>query len=230
MIKHNAKHTLIWDLPVRLFHWLLVLALIGQWVTAEFGHMVWHFRIGYFTLGLVIFRLIWGILGPKYARFSQFISPPSKILGYAKSLLKGNNQEYVGHNPLGGLIVPAVIVIVGFQGLTGLFATDDVLASGPYMSSISSALQETLDGLHHDTYNVILGIAGIHILAICWYQFIRKIPLIGAMLHGKKSVPADKAISSSKVLVAIVLIVIIAAFLYWLIVVAAPVPEEEFYF
>lgn len=231
--KMQEQHTpkvLIWDLPLRLFHWLLVFAIVAQWVTAEFGYMDWHFKIGYVTLGLVIFRLVWGVVGPRHARFSQFIRPPKDIFNYAKALFSSQNKEYVGHNPLGGLIVPIVIMIVGLQAVTGLFSTDDVLASGPYLSSVSAETQDLLDGLHHDTYNVILGIAGLHIIAIFWYQFKRKIYLIGAMFHGKKALNPENKITSSRWIIALIVAVLIAGFLYWLIVVAAPVPEEEFYF
>ncbi|GAB2679959.1 cytochrome b/b6 domain-containing protein [Aliiglaciecola aliphaticivorans] len=229
---------LIWDLPLRLFHWLLVLALVCQWITAELGsgYMDYHFYIGYFTLGLIIFRLIWGIVGPKYARFSNFLYPPKAIWQYLMSFLRAKNPHFTGHNPLGGLIVPAVILVVGSQAITGLFASDDVLASGPYMSAVSSEIQSWLDSLHHQIFNVILAIAGVHILAIFWYQFGRKIPLIGAMFSGKKMITdkktdtAQNGIGSSRLILAVIIAIIIAAFLYWLIAIAAPVPEVDYYF
>ncbi|GAC12932.1 cytochrome b/b6 domain-containing protein [Aliiglaciecola lipolytica] len=223
---------LIWDIPLRLFHWLLVIALLSQWITSELGseYMDWHFYIGYFTLGLIIFRLIWGFVGPEYARFSQFIYSPKIIWQYLILFVKGKNPKYTGHNPLGGLIVPAVILLVGAQAITGLFASDDVLSSGPYMSAVSSETQGMLDGLHHQIFNLILAIAGIHIVAILWYQFGRKIPLIGAMFSGKKADTEGKSIGSSKVLRAIIFAIIIAIFLYWLIAIAAPTPEVEYYF
>ena len=122
------KKNLVWDIPVRLFHWLLVLCLLGQWITAEVleNAMDIHFYIGYFTLGLIIFRLIWGFVGTKYAKFSSFMAGPKAILAYLKSVKSKQHILSIGHNALGGLLLPAVIILVGLQAISGLFTTDEM--------------------------------------------------------------------------------------------------------
>ena len=224
------KKQLIWDLPIRLFHWLLVLAIAGLYVTAEWldDFMDIHFYLGYFTLGLIIFRLIWGFVGPKYARFSHFLRSPIATFDYFKLLLQRKNPKYTGHNPLGGWIVPIVLLLVGLQAISGLFVNDDVLYQGPYYSAVDSELQGTFQWLHHNVFDVIIAVIVLHILAIIWYKLVLKHPLIGAMWHGRKT--AKSGISGSKILLALVIVVLIALFLYWLIVINAPVIEEEFYF
>lgn len=221
---------LIWDLPVRLFHWLLVLSLASQYITAELleDYMDVHFYIGYFTLGLIIFRLIWGFVGPTHSRFSHFIRSPIAAFHYFKLLLQRKNPKYTGHNPLGGWIVPVVLLLVGLQAISGLFANDDVLLQGPYYSAVDSDLQAIFQWLHHNLFNVIIAVIVLHLLAIVWYQLVLKYPIVGAMLHGKKS--AKTGISSSRILLALVIVVLIALFLYWLAVINVPVVEEEFYF
>lgn len=224
------KKQLVWDLPVRLFHWLLVLCLAGQYITAELldGYMDVHFYIGYFTLGLIIFRLIWGFVGPKHSRFSNFISSPAAAFHYLKLLIQRKNPKYTGHNPLGGWIVPVVLLLVGLQAVSGLFVDDDVLYQGPYYSAVDAELQGTFQWLHHNIFDVIIGVIVLHLLAIAWYQLVLKYPLIGAMLHGKKA--ARTGIPGSKIFLALVIVVLIAAFIYWLVVLNIPVVEEEFYF
>ena len=224
------KKQLIWDLPVRLFHWLLVLCIAAQYITAELleGYMEVHFYIGYFTLGLIIFRLIWGFVGPKYSRFSNFIRSPFAALQYFKLLIQRKNPKYTGHNPLGGWIVPVVILIVGLQAVSGLFTNDDVLYQGPYYAAIDSELQGVFQWLHHNVFNLIIGIIVLHLVAIAWYQLVLKYPLIGAMLSGKKI--AKTGIPGSKIILALVIAGLIALFIYWLVVINVPVVEEEFYF
>lgn len=226
----HLKKVLVWDIPTRLFHWLLVLAIVAQWATAELGDdfMEWHFYIGYFTLGLIVFRLFWGIVGSRYARFSDFIKSPTTIWRFTTSLFKKTPSNYIGHNPLGGLIVPLVLVLIAMQAITGLFATDDVLYSGPYLSTVSNEWQETLDWLHHKTFDAITLVIVIHLLALIWHKVFLKHNLVAAMFHGKKIARERNAITSSKLGLALVLIVVIGVGIYLLVTLAPP--PEEFYF
>ncbi|GAA0853215.1 cytochrome b/b6 domain-containing protein [Aliiglaciecola litoralis] len=221
---------LVWDLPVRLFHWLLVGAIVAQWVTAELldDAMDWHFYIGYFTLGLILFRLIWGFVGPRYSRFSQFLVSPKAYWQYLKSLRNPQKHHYVGHNPLGGLLVPLVIIVIGIQTVSGLFATDDVLHSGPYISMVSAEVQALLNEIHHTTFDIITVIIVVHLVAILWHKFIAKHHIIKAMFTGKKQGEYNSGISSSNVLLAVLIAACIGAAIYALIALA-PVPEA-FYF
>jgi cytochrome b len=222
---------LVWDIPVRLFHWLLVLCLFGQWLTAEVleDAMDIHFYIGYFTLGLIIFRLIWGFIGTKYAKFSSFISGPKAVISYLRSLASKHHHFTTGHNPLGGLLLPAVLILVGLQAISGLFTSDDIVSAGPYYDSASSGVQKVMQWLHHNIFDVLLGLVVIHLLAIAWYRWALKHDLITPMLTGHKVLEASKAITHSKLVRALILGIAVGIFVYWLVEINPP-PVEEYYY
>jgi cytochrome b len=222
---------LVWDLPLRLFHWLLVLSMTASWITAELGFdwMQVHMYLGYGTIGLVVFRVIWGFIGPRHARFANFLSGPSGIWRYAKGLAAGTMIQTAGHNPLGGISVIVMLVLVAFQTATGLFATDDIVWSGPYNPAVSGAVADRLTSLHHLNFNIILVAVALHIMAIAFYFLVKKQNLVAAMLHGKKLVPEHEAISKSEVVKALIVIVISAGLVYWLVS-SAPVPPDDNYF
>jgi cytochrome b len=225
---------LVWDLPLRLFHWLLVLSLAASWATAEAGFdwMQVHMYLGYWTLALLLFRIIWGFVGPRHARFSSFLTGPVGIWRYASALAAGTMIQTVGHNPLGGIMVIVMLVLVGFQAGTGLFATDDIVWTGPYHAAVSEATADRLTSLHHLNFNIILAAVALHIMAIAFYFLVKKQNLVGAMLHGKKpaeTVPEHEAITKSEIVKALIVIVISAGLVYWLIS-SAPVPPDDSYF
>lgn len=227
----NTEERLVWDLPLRLFHWVLVLSMSASWVTAELGFdwMQIHMYLGYSTLGLIIFRIIWGFIGPRHARFTSFLTGPSGIWRYAKALAAGTMIQTAGHNPLGGISVIVMLVLVGFQATTGLFATDDIVWTGPYNSAVSGTTAERLTSLHHLNFNIILVAVSLHVMAVAFYFLVKKQNLVAAMLHGKKPVPEHEAISKSEVIKALIVIAISAGLVYWLIS-AAPVPPDDNYF
>lgn len=228
--ERREQRRLVWDLPVRLFHWLLVLSMIASYVTAEIGFdtMQLHMYIGYWTIGLLIFRILWGFVGPKHARFSSFLRGPTGIWRYAKALGAGTMIETAGHNPLGGLSVILLLTLVGFQAFTGLFATDDIVWTGPYNGAVSSSLATDLTHWHHVNFNFILAAVALHLLAIAFYFLVKKQNLVGAMLHGKKYVAENDAITKSEIVRAIVVIVIAAALVYWLLAAAPEPPDVSF--
>lgn len=226
------KKNLVWDIPVRLFHWLLVLCLLGQWVTAEVleDAMDLHFYIGYFTLGLIIFRLIWGFVGTKYARFTSFIAGPKMMLAYLRSIIFKQPTLSIGHNPVGGLLLPAVIILVGLQAISGLFTSDDIVYSGPYAASANADLQQWMQWLHHNIFNVLLAIIAIHLIAIFWYLIFLKHNLIKPMLDGKKAVSLKDGITHSQLLKAILIVCLVAVFVYWLVEINPPPIEDGYYY
>jgi cytochrome b len=226
-----SEKRLVWDLPLRVFHWLLVLCMVASWTTAELGfdYMQVHMYLGYTTLGLILFRLIWGVIGPRHARFASFLTGPTGIWRYAKGLAAGTMIQTVGHNPLGGIMVVVMLVLLAFQGATGLFASDDIVWTGPYNGAVSEATADKLTSLHHLNFNIILAAVALHLMAITFYFLVKKQNLVGAMLHGKKSadfVPADEAITKSQLVKAVIVILISAALVYWLVS-AAPVPADD---
>ena len=231
----SEEKRLVWDLPLRLFHWLLVLCMTASWITADPGgtSMQIHMYFGYTTIGLLLFRIIWGFIGPRHARFSSFLQGPSGIWRYAKSLAAGTMIQTVGHNPLGGIMVIVMLVLVGAQAATGLFASDDILWSGPYNGAVSAATADKLTSFHDLNFNVILAAVALHIMAVAFYFLVKKQNLIGAMFHGKKLalyVPANEAITRSELVKALIVIVISAGLVYWLIAAAPAPPADDFNF
>jgi cytochrome b len=228
------EQRLVWDLPLRLFHWLLVLCMTASWATAEggFDWMQIHIYLGYATIGLLLFRIMWGFIGPRHARFASFLAGPSGIWRYAKGLAAGTMIQTVGHNPLGGIMVIVMLVLVGFQAATGLFASDDIVWTGPYNGAVSEATADKLTSLHHLNFNIILAAVALHLMAIAFYFLVKKQNLVGAMLHGKKSadfVPVHEAITRSELVKALIVIVISVGLVYWLVS-SAPMPAEDNYY
>lgn len=212
---------LVWDLPLRLFHWLLLICLIGSWITAEVGYDArqQHLWLGYTTLGLLAFRLIWGFVGPRHARFASFFPSPKSVLSYARAMVAGRAEQTVGHNPVGSLMVFALLLSVAVQGVSGLFMDDDIMFAGPYASAAGRDLTDVMETLHHNNFYVLQALAALHILAALYLTFVKRERLIQAMFSGRKAgdlVPADQAIASSRLGVATALVAAIAGLLYWL--------------
>lgn len=182
----------VWDLPIRLFHWLLVASIIGLFVTGKLGGnwMEWHKLIGFFTLGLVVFRILWGLVGSEHARFASFVRGPGAVLAYLRGSPSGGMpaaaNPYLGHNPLGALSVLALLTVVLFQAVSGLFADDDILMRGPYASAVSGAISAQLTKLHKLNSDLILILVGLHLAAIAFYFFVKKENLVKPMLSGRK--------------------------------------------
>ncbi|MCB1739355.1 MAG: cytochrome b/b6 domain-containing protein [Gammaproteobacteria bacterium] len=180
----------VWDLPVRLTHWLLVLLVLGLYLSAESEEdwMDWHRWMGYAVLTLVLFRLLWGLVGSHTARFSSFVRGPVGILRY----LRGESPPGLpGHNPLGALSVLALLAVLAFQAGTGLFASDDILFEGPLYDLVDSDTAERLTGLHHFNFDLLLILIGLHLVAIVFYLVFKRDNLVGPMLTGYKTLDAD---------------------------------------
>jgi cytochrome b len=173
----------IWDLPTRLFHWLLVMAVIGSFVSVKLGGnaMIWHGRFGYLVLALIFFRIIWGFVGTHHARFVHFIRSPKAILAYLK-----NSVETPGHSPVGAISVLVLIGLFLIQALAGLFASDDIAFDGPLAKYVASSWVELLTSLHRWNEWVLLALVGVHIGAILYYKYAKRINLISAMITGDK--------------------------------------------
>ena len=222
------RASLIWDLPTRLFHWLLVAGLVVQYVTAEWldDAMQWHFYAGYFLLGLLIFRFCWGFLGPEYARFRSFVTGPSQVWRYSRQILSRHSAAHAGHNPLGGWMVLIMLMLVALQASSGLFMTDDIFMEGPWYHVVSEQTQSLMSFIHHQSFNVLLAIIALHIAAIGFYTFYKRQPLVAAMFHGKKVTPSTP-IPSSRLILAVVLALISAALTYYIVAVAPGAPAEQ---
>lgn len=226
---------LVWDLPLRIFHWLFVLSICGSWATAKAGFewMQWHFYLGYFMIGLVSFRVIWGLVGPRHARFSNFLKGPSTLLRYVKGLTAVQPIHSAGHNPAGGLMVMVMMALVAFQAGSGLFVTDEIAWYGPYNPAVSSATADKLTSLHHANFNWILAAIALHLLAIGFYWLVKKQNLVVPMFTGHKPaawVAEHEAIPHSQLLKALIVILISIGLVYWLLGAAPPPPADEYAF
>ena len=171
----------VWDLPIRLFHWLLVACVIGAFITAKIGGnlMVWHGRLGLIILGLLVFRIVWGFVGTTYARFPQFVRGPQTILAYLRGQWQGQ-----GHNPLGALSVLGLLGIVLAQALTGLFANDDIAFNGYLVPLVGSELSGQIASIHRLMENALIALIALHIGAIVFYAWVKKHNLVKPMLNG----------------------------------------------
>jgi cytochrome b len=212
----------VWDLPVRIFHWLLVLAVIGSYVTHRLG-LSWfkyHLWCGYAVLVLVSARIVWGFVGTRHARFGQFLRGPGAMWRYLSGWKRGT-QHAIGHNPLGAWMVIALLLLLLAQALTGLYANDQITNTGPLFGYVSGATSDALSSWHHRIFNVLLGAIALHILAVLVYRLVRREDLITPMFSGRKQVPAGEAIRGSRTwLFALILIAVVLAL--WAIIAHAP--------
>ena len=190
--QQGMRKVRVWDLPLRLFHWLLVACLIGSFVTIKVGGSWtdWHFRFGYAALTLILFRILWGFVGPRYARFSSFIFSPGAVFAYLRDA--AHAPRTLGHSPLGSLSVFALLAAVAVQAGAGLFTADDIMYEGPLARLVSSAAVEQASWLHHLNEWVILVLVGVHIAAILYYRVIRRQSLVKPMIVGDKLVGPDQ--------------------------------------
>lgn len=189
----QAREVRIWDLPIRLFHWALVILLAGSWITGEWGGswLKWHFWSGYSILGLLIFRIFWGFAGSSTAKFTSFLYGPRATLAHFRHLLQRKPDQAFGHNPAGGWMVLILILVLLLQTITGLFADDDIATTGPLASRVSYDTVQLLTTIHRLNFNLILGLAGLHIAAVLIYLAYARTNLIWAMWTGRKRLPEN---------------------------------------
>lgn len=190
----------VWDLATRLFHWILVLLVVTSFVTANIGGnaMQYHVWSGESILALLLFRLIWGFIGSGTARFIHFVRGPTAAWRYARSLLGPNPEHHLGHNPLGGWSILAMLMALGFQAVSGLFATDDIATQGPLYPLVSDATAGGLTDLHEFNAGVILALVALHIAAVLFYLLVKKENLVKPMITGHKpwQGPMDQKMSA----------------------------------
>ena len=182
----------VWDLPIRLFHWLLAIGIVLSFLTVKIGGnaMELHARIGYCILTLIIFRVCWGLIGSHHARFTNFIPSPKGLLNY----LSGKTKAGLGHNPLGALSVLGLLCSVGVQAVTGLFANDEIAFEGPFTRYVSNGTVEFLTSIHHQNEKILIALVVVHLCAILYYQKFKGENLIKPMLLGDKEIdPSEEA-------------------------------------
>lgn len=179
---------LVWDLPTRLFHWLLLLCVVISFVTGIVGGnaMRYHMLNGYFILTLLTFRLVWGLAGSRTSRFAAFVKGPAAVLAYIAAVFKEDKPLWLGHNPLGGWSVVAMLADLFIQVGTGLFASDDILTEGPLYGWVSRDTADFLTRIHLINRYVLVTLIAVHILAVLFYLFVKHENLIRPMITGVK--------------------------------------------
>ena len=205
----------VWDLPTRFFHWLLACCVVGLVVSAKINAFDWHFRLGYVMLALLVFRLIWGLIGGRWSRFTSFIYSPARLVRY----LRGKDTEVmVGHSPLAALSVFALLGVLILQVASGLLSDDEISFSGPLTRFVSGEVVSQSTWYHAALGQyLIYGLVTLHVLAILVYV-LRGKTLVRPMIHGDQqlpaSVPASRDDAVSRIL-AIVTIAIVAGVSWW---------------
>jgi cytochrome b len=190
----RPRPTKVWDVPVRLFHWLLV-ALFGfSWLTAENHWIELHRLSGYSILTLVLFRIYWAFAGSATARFTHFLRGPRTVLSHMLTIFRRDEAQSVGHNPLGGWNVIAMLLLLLLQTGLGLFAIDDYgIESGPLAHYVSFKTAERITDLHETVFNFLLVLIALHVVAVLCHLLIKRENLITPMITGNKALTPKQA-------------------------------------
>ena len=206
---------LVWGIPIRLFHWIL-LGLVGvSFYTGKFGDFDSidnHMLAGYGIIALILFRLMYGVIGKGHIRFTEFIKGPTSIIAYVKS-----PKPTAGHNPLGALGIIALLLSLSVQVGTGLFTTDEIFVDGPLYHLVSSEISGLLSQIHSINQWVLLGLIGLHVSAVIFHELFLKERILLPMIHGKKKLEADAEDQSHQFLLALVCITIAAGVTWYLV-------------
>ncbi len=182
----------VWDLPTRIFHWVLFLAVVGLVISGKVGGnaIEWHMRLGHLVLALLVFRLVWGLVGGHWSRFWSFLYAPTTLLAYLRGHRGPQGRWEAGHSPTGALSVFALLGLLGLQVATGLVADDEIATTGPLYRFVSSATSARATAWHADIGSwLLIGLIVLHIAAIAYYTFVKRQALVPAMLHGDKHLP-----------------------------------------
>lgn len=206
-------YVLVWDVPIRLFHWSIVILVAVSWFSADQGYMRVHLWSGSALLVLLLFRLAWGFAGSTTARFASFLHPLPRVIGYLRGLLRGDRLLYAGHNPAGGLMVMALIAVLLAQAVTGLFASDGVRFTAPLALLVSEEMSLRITGWHGLIFDLILVLVWCHVVAVGFYLLVKGDNLVRPMLTGRKPhshVPHDTALRFTHPLIALLVLAVMA--------------------
>ncbi len=219
----GERPTRVWDLPTRLFHWALAATVVGSLISGQIGGnaMVWHFRLGYVAFALLVFRLVWGLVGGHWSRFASFIFAPSTVLRYLRGQTRPGEHLEVGHNPLGAFSVFAVLGLLLLQVATGLISDDEIANVGPLNKLVSTATGLAATSWHKQWgQRIIMLLVLVHVAAIVFYLVKKKVNLIRPMLQGDKLLPPGVPPSADSLrtrLLALVLALLCAGGVAWVV-------------
>ena len=207
----KKQAVLVWDFPVRIFHWLLVISFAGAWLTSESeAQQLIHYAFGYSACAIILFRIVWGIVGTRYARFTEFVKGPAEIGQHIKSLLAGSQSTGPGHNPVGALVMLSLMILILLIDLTGYWI-------------VKGYLGELMSGAHEAISNLALGFVLIHIAAAIIMSLLQKENLVKSMFNGLKQGSPEQAIRYPMYLLGVALAV---AYMYcFYLVVSGSLPS-----
>jgi cytochrome b len=188
-----ARSVKVWDIYTRLFHWALGIAILVSFIAEDQGEMEIHIASGIVILGLLAFRLLWGVFGARTAQFHSFVKGPRTILAYVRNSKASQFRPMIGHSPIGALSVIALLALVTVQAVTGLFASDDIITEGPLVKFVTSDFSALATEIHEVNSNLLLVMIGLHIAAVVYYLIARREDLILPMITGTKNVQSSDA-------------------------------------
>jgi cytochrome b len=197
----NDRKVLVWDVPVRVFHWLLAGSFFGAWLTA--GHERWmllHITLGCTVLALTVLRLAWGFLGSRHARFSAFVRGPGDVMRYLGGLVRGRPRHYLGHNPAGALAIVALLALAVTAAATGL---------------ATYVLGDAYEDVHEVLANLMLALVGVHVAAVVVSSWLHRENLVAAMFTGRKRGMGEEGIARSSRGLGLVLLAAVLGFWGW---------------
>ena len=213
----------VWDLPTRLFHWLLALCVLGSVTSAWIGGnaMVWHMRLGYVVFALLAFRILWGLVGGRWSRFASFVFAPATLARYLRGQSRAHELHHVGHNPLGAVSVFAFLALLALQVGTGLVADDEIATTGPLNRFVTGATARLATHWHKDYGQwLLIALIVLHVSAIVYYGTRRRDNLLRPMLTGDKRLAQGTPGSADTLatrLLALVLVGACAAVVTWVV-------------
>jgi cytochrome b len=202
----------VWDAPIRLFHWVLIILIGTSWLTQYEDWMQWHKLSGYTILTLLLFRLAWGFVGSDTARFSRFLKSPLAAFRHLRHVTRREPDIEIGHNAAGGWMVLVMLALLLVQAVTGLFANDDIDTEGPLTNLINKQQSDWFSHIHSVNFILIEIVIVLHLLAICVYAMLKKQNLVRPMITGKKRLPgAMRAPRMASPILAITILLVVAA-------------------
>lgn len=208
----------VWDLPIRLFHWGIVVLIFLAWWTQEYNHMDWHVWTGYTILTLLLFRLVWGFIGSDTARFVKFLRSPVAAVTHLRHITRREADSEIGHNAAGGWMVLVLLALIGVQAGTGLFANDDGSTEGPLMHFVSKDQSDWLSHIHSVNFTLIEAAVVLHVLAVLAYAVLKRQNLVRPMITGAKdisgNVVAPRLVSPA---LAVVVLAVAAGVVAWVV-------------
>jgi len=192
-MRDSPRAIRVWDVPVRLFHWLVAMLVAAAYVTWRLQWMAWHARVGDIMLALLLFRLVWGFVGSETARFSSFLASPGAAVQHLKYALLREPDRQIGHNPAGGWVVLLLLLLLLAETLTGLYVANDIADVGPLTELVPAGIANAIETSHRILWDVLLATIVLHVLAIAGYAAIKRQNLVRPMITGTKLLPPSFA-------------------------------------